>query len=215
MLGRLVGSLRGCKLVGMLERAVSDVLAGTSARCGFRAGRLLDDSTLPARLIFPGSFNPLHDGHKAMVEYALRQFGDAVDFELSVSNVDKSTLDASEIMRRLNQFGDHRVWLTQAPTFAEKAQLFPGASFLLGADTATRLFASRYYDSPQTMLESMSRFDDVQCRFVVFGRKIDGEFADAESLQLPTQVRHLFDLIPQSSFRMDISSTEIRGKRHI
>ena len=61
-------------------------------------------------------------------------------FELSVTNVDKPALPSAEICRRLRQFTWRtEVWVTRAPTFAEKASVFPGAIFVVGADTAERI----------------------------------------------------------------------------
>ncbi len=109
-------------------------------------GRLRLDAPRP-RLVVPGAFNPLHEGHCGLALAAERLTGHAAAFELSVVNVDKPPLAAEEVRRRLHQFQwRFAVWLTRAPTFAEKADLFPGATFVVGADTAARILSPRYYD---------------------------------------------------------------------
>src|SRR5947208_570464 len=100
---------------------------------------------LPAALL-PGSFNPLHHGHTGLAAAAAAHLGVPVAFELSLANVDKPELDPDEAARRVAQFaGVGPVWVTRAATFAAKADLFPGAAFVLGWDTAARLIDPRYY----------------------------------------------------------------------
>ena len=54
-------------------------------------------------------------------------------FELSAFNVDKPPLPVNVILERINQFsGKYSVVATNAPTFIQKARLFPGATFVVG-----------------------------------------------------------------------------------
>jgi hypothetical protein len=67
-------------------------------------------------------------------------------FEISVTNVDKPPLAGETVRHRLAQFAwKSPVELTRAPTFVEKSRLFPGTTFVVGADTAERLFGAQYY----------------------------------------------------------------------
>src|SRR5436305_1581127 len=102
------------------------------------------DLSAPMALL-PGAFNPLHAGHVALAALAERLEGKPAAFELSAVNVDKAELHADEVRRRARQFaGRFPAWLTRAALFTEKAALFPGATFVVGADTATRLLDPRY-----------------------------------------------------------------------
>ena len=66
--------------------------------------------------------------------------GAAVEFEISIDNVDKPQSDYSAIDRRTRQFNaDQTVWLTRAPTFAEKSRIFRNVIFVAGIDTIERL----------------------------------------------------------------------------
>ena len=70
-------------------------------------------------------------------------------------NADKPPLADEEVRRRLTQFVWRApVWLTRAPTYTEKAELFPDCVFVIGADTATRIVQPRFYgDSEERMAE--------------------------------------------------------------
>ena len=89
-------------------------------------------------LLFPGSFNPLHEGHEQMMAVAEARSGLAGAFELSIENPDKPLLDYIEIAERLSQF-QHPAWLTRLPTFPQKAENFPNATFVVGIDTLIRI----------------------------------------------------------------------------
>src|SRR5207253_10796815 len=96
--------------------------------------------------VLAGAFTPLRAGHLRLARVAEDIRQQPVAFEISVINVDKPPLTAGEVRNRLAQFAwKARVELTRAPTFLEKSRLFPGATFVIGADTAERLVARRYY----------------------------------------------------------------------
>ncbi len=170
--------------------------------------------TIEAIVVFPGAFNPLHEGHRRMALCAADLLGGTVEFEISIINVDKPPLDYAEMERRLDQFNDDRVvWLTRAPTFVEKARLFPGATFVVGADTILRIAASRYYASEKALQAAIQEIASLDCRFLVFGRIVNGEFQSLAQLKLPDPLGALCQEVPPNQFRHDISSTEKRSQQ--
>jgi hypothetical protein len=165
--------------------------------------------------VLPGAFNPVHEGHWRLANTASRILDLAVVFELSVINVDKPALPAAEIRRRLQQFTWRgAVWATRAPTFAEKASLFPGAVFVVGADTAQRILVPRYYEhSERRMGEALEHIRRQGCRFLVAGREDRaGRYVGLEDLGLPEAYRELFTGIPKADFHVPLSSTLLRNQ---
>src|SRR5439155_13019093 len=107
-----------------------------AAVCQEPDGRLSLTAAKPAALLC-GSFNPLHEGHIRLAEVAGRILGVKVPFEMTLKNADKPAMPVEQAEWRAGQFIDRgAIWLTAAPTFAEKAALFPGATWVVGADTA-------------------------------------------------------------------------------
>ncbi len=137
-----------------------------------------------------------------------------VEFEISIANVDKPSLTANEVERRLLQFPDDPVWVTNAPTFADKARLFPGCRFVIGADTALRLFDEKYYEDASARDAAIALLADCDCRFIVFGRHVKNQFVGAEAIEIPEFAVNLFTIVPESRFRDDISSTDLRRNSH-
>ena len=164
----------------------------------------------------PGSFNPLHAGHLLLARVAEDMLHAPVAFEISVTNVDKPPLTATEVRARLAQFaGQARVELTRAPTFLEKSRLFPGATFVVGADTAERLVAARYYGDDARMTAALQEIAEQGCRLLVAVRADAAEWVRTlVDVAVPTRFAHLFTPIPESRFRLDASSSEIRSRQH-
>ena len=171
----------------------------------------VEERSLPAA-IFPGAFDPLHAGHRRMAAIAAEVLGLPVAMEISILNVDKPALDYLEIARRLQQFPtEQAVWLTRTATFDDKSRLFPGATFIVGADTLRRIIDPRYYGGNQdAMLQAIQRIVGRDCRFLVFGRTIEADFIRLADMGLPELLRGACDEIPQDKFREDISSTALR-----
>ena len=162
--------------------------------------------------LLPGSFNPLHQGHESLATAASGILNTPVVYEISVTNVDKPPLEEADILQRVRQFSEKSpVVLTRAETFHRKAQLFPGSPFVIGWDTAVRLVDSRYYGgNPETMLKALADMWVWGSRFLVAGRLADGRFHDLSDVPIPEGFRPLFSSVPESRFRMDLSSTELR-----
>jgi nicotinic acid mononucleotide adenylyltransferase len=123
----------------------------------------------PGCLIYPGSFNPLHEGHIGLVLAALKKMGwtptseepnPCVIFEISAVNADKPPLDSNELIQRVIQFNSFinplfanakltniGIAITSKPFFEQKSECFPSSKFLIGMDTFTRIINPKYYMS--------------------------------------------------------------------
>ncbi len=176
-------------------------------------GSLEAEGDVPGVLL-PGSFNPLHVGHREMVETATRAVGVTGAYELSVTNVDKPPLEIGEVERRLSQFGEgDTVVLTRAETFQKKAALFPGRTFVQGWDTTIRLVAPRYYDGEAEMMLALAEMMAGRTKFLVAGRSDGGEFRTLADVDVPAGFAPMFEEIREAEFRRDISSTELRDSQ--
>ena len=195
---------------------IEALLAGSVNRVtALTDGRLQVGAAIPA-LVMPGSFNPLHEGHERLAETASELCGRPVAFEISVTNVDKPALTGAVVRSRLRQFaGKASVELTRAPTFLEKSRLFPGASFVVGADTAVRLVEAKYYgDSEDSMHAALAEIGAAGGQFLVAVRADSaGRLLTLADAAIPDRFSALFAEIPEDRFRLDLSSSAIREQR--
>jgi hypothetical protein len=105
------------------------------------------------------------------------------------------------VLDRLAQFaGRWPIIASNAPTFLEKAQCFPGATFVVGYDTAERILQPRYYhNSVAEMTTALETIRRQGCHFLVAGRRNnEGRFQDASHLPVPLAFADLFAYIPAS-----------------
>jgi hypothetical protein len=214
------------------QRMAADYLLETTLRAlqvldacrqlGQRESRSLvssDGSGADGQLVFPGAFNPLHDGHREMMRVAEQLTGSQVALEISLENVDKPALQAAAAVARVVPLETKAVWMTRAATFAEKAELFPGSTFVVGADTIARIGQPRYYDTDSLSCEqAIEKITASNCRFLVFGRLVDAELQAGESsefrgldgLDIPGPLREICEAVSEQQFRLDVSSRQLR-----
>ena len=169
------------------------------------------------KVLLSGAYRPLHRGHVALGEAAADFLGREVVYELPLVNADKAPISLREAQRRAAQFAARApLALTRAPLFAAKAALFPGAVFVVGADTAERLIDERFYGHSRSGMEAaLAAIAASGCALLVAGRRVGGRYLTLDDLaaRIPAPYRGLFRALPESLFRADVSSTEIRARR--
>ena len=197
---------------------IDQLLAGELDRVTVQPdGQIMLSAPQPS-VLFPGSFNPMHEGHALLARVAEEHRQQPLAFEISVTNVDKPPLAGETVRRRLAQFAwKSPVELTRAPTFVEKSRLFPGTTFVVGTDTAERLFGPKYYgDDEVRMHMALEEIANSGGSFLVAVR-IDaaGRVRALGDIPVPRRYADLFTEIPEHRFRLDISSSELRARRGV
>src|SRR3989440_5355815 len=194
---------------------IDQLLAGEVDRLTVQPhGQMMLSAPQPV-VLFPGSFNPMHEGHVSLAQAAEELRQQPVAFELSVTNVDKPPLAGETVRQRLAQFAWRApVEITRAPTFVEKARLFPGTTFVVGADTAERLFGSKYYGGDEDRMHmALEEIANSGSSFLVAVRlDAAGRVRALNDIPVPRRYADLFSEIPEHHFRVDTSSSQIRAR---
>lgn len=201
-------------LNGSVNRIGFDVFNGEIIRTrplNFSKENIKIKSSEPSSFILPGSFNPCHSGHKDIAKHVEIQYGCVVDFELSIGNWDKPMLDFISLEERIKTCGTRTVWVTNAPRFIDKAEIFPNTTFIVGYDTAKRLVDSRVN---KDVMYDLERLNSLNTKFIVFGREVDGEYKSGVK-EFPVEFQCMAHAIKDPLKSFDISSTKIRKQGFI
>lgn len=93
--------------------------------------------------VIPGSFNPLHNGHRFMYDWMPgMQSSNKKVFEISIRRMGKPDLSVEELAERIAQFEFYApVIITNAARFIEKCACFPyiDITWHIGIDTISRM----------------------------------------------------------------------------
>jgi hypothetical protein len=164
------------------------------------------------QFILPGSFRPATPAHFEMADYVDENYRDEklnpfkTFFELSIRNAAKPPLDYISLEERLKTTGNRQVWITNAPTFKDKARIFPLAKFVVGFDTAARIIDPKYAD----INEVIQAFTDNEVTFAVFGRSTNGAY-NYELGEFPAWFKRISFQVTYVLANAAVSSTAIRA----
>jgi hypothetical protein len=174
------------------------------------------------KYLMPGAWNPMHTRHKEIAQKVHELHGESVDFELCIRNVDKPPISYYDMKTREDQVWEQiqgAAWagnlhFTTTPTFAEKAQLFPGCTFIVGMDTFIRIGDLKYYGNDEKKrFDAIDSIRKANCRFLVFNRIINGVKTSLVEIieKCPHYLNNLAKPIPDEVLPpSDMSSSNIR-----
>lgn len=153
--------------------------------------------------IFPGVFNPPHDGHFGVAN----QIPGSVVFALTIDPPHKPSMDLSEILKRAKQMQGTQFMVSRGDAlYIQKCRQYPGRPFVVGADALLRVLDPKWGVDVEDLL---AEFTACKTLFYVVGRLVDGRWTSLNDVlpKVPEAYRDRFLMVEG---RWDISSTEIR-----
>lgn len=173
--------------------------------------RLLNSKDI---LLYPGSYNPLHQGHINIAKEAKehKQGKDkTVVFQIDLVHPFKGNISEEEALKRATQFEwKAPILITSGQfTYLQKATLLPGVTFILGADALKNLLKPEQY--PFIIYRLLTIFYNLQVKFLVADRKTDDVILTVDDFPDIEDFRDIFFRLPIAE---DISSTELRNKSY-
>ncbi len=183
----------------------------------FRADRTRGSSTLDSpkdTVIFPGAFNPPHEGHYGCADVVRRTHGKDILFNITVNPPHKKALTTAEILQRAKLFKGKSVLFTQDdPLYIDKAKRYPGVNFIIGADAVLRMLDPKWGVAPGKLLQM---FFEYGTKFHVFERATSEGLITSQDIWVAlsdvVQYDHLFYI---EKGRWDVSSSELRAKAKV
>lgn len=186
-----------------------------SLTLGIAARMDIPDYRPENRVIFAGSFHPLHPGHAGIAAKVFELTGKPVDLEVCVHNVDKPAFNYTNLRERIAHLESQKVnpWcgdihFTSLATFMQKAEYFYGATFVVGWDTFKRISDPKYGKIDEVVATLIHQ----DSKFIVFHRIMDGRASHEEGLDgIDPRFLKMAQIIPPDILPpVDMSSSKIR-----
>lgn len=180
----------------------------------------------PIKLVLPGSFNPIHDGHIGMMRIAQEMTGLQGVYEISAANRDKDPITITDMADRVHAIAraGGKAILTNAKLFKDKYKLLRNnghieVTFAIGSDTFSRLANDTAKEGFNFRCEFQRALIAGSVKFIVFGRRFVGAHGSVHSTgkefipagDLGRVFLEASTFVPEEIFSSNISSTEIRN----
>ena len=199
----------------------------------FTSSGVLKEYICRKRLIYPGSFNPLHSQHVAIMLHAIKYFSKKYHpntscqpdilspvFEISKSNCDKPDVEDTDLIERIKTITviNFDVIVTRTPKFSQKNKTFTSSRYILGLDTFLRMIDVKYhYDNYELMFRNLYKSNN---DYLIYPRGVDTQeewnsIIDNIGKRFMTKLDlwSRFVFVPFDSYTpSDMSSTELRSK---
>ncbi len=155
-------------------------------------------------IFFPGNFNPPHFGHFGIADKVKEVQHEEPIFYMTVNPPHKPVIPNHELIQRSKLLAGRRlVFSEHDPLYIDKAKKHPGSSFIIGSDSVQRML-----DPVWCPVEPrLNDFLQLDTKFYVFERVVNGKLLTLESLQIKERYQKLFRKL---AGQWDISSTFVR-----
>jgi hypothetical protein len=150
--------------------------------------------------LFPGAFNPPHDGHFWMARE------NAATFHITINPPHKPALSVAEVLQRSKLLdGFPRLFTEGDPLYLDKARRFPGAKILIGADAVARMLEPKWGVEVGSLLRELRQLG---IRLLVADREMDGKLLSLDDISGAPM--DLCERILGPAQHLTTSSTKIR-----
>jgi hypothetical protein len=176
------------------------------------------------RIFFPGSFNPIHDGHRHMAKDLARTTGEEPVFMVCTTHVHKPAMKATDVLERAAMFRAEAhvsrtenhprrtvVFTEGDPLFVDKLRAFPGCRWIVGADTLLRLLDPQWGPSTAEVVECIEQTGSY---FFVFSCRWEDGYLDVQKvLAHYAGVARLYLRCEDAGPSPDVRSSRIREQQ--
>lgn len=164
--------------------------------------------------IYPGAFNPPHEGHFGVAEAVRQDYFRETVFEITARPPHKDPLTVQQCLQRAKLLRcNNRIFTVANPYYIDKARANPGVPLILGADAMVRMLDPKWGLDTKAMLQE---FYELGTDLYIAGREVNGKWmtmADISNSMIFKDQREMFLRIARPiSGEWNISSTEIRNK---
>ena len=174
------------------------------------------------RPIFPGAFDPPHEGHEGIANAVANMgLGEPV-FTICTDAPNKPALSLQEMLTRAQKLRHRQVLFTRGdPLYVDKARSVPGRPLVIGADALLRMLDPRWGADPKEVFQEFQRLNTT---LLVFGREINGTFVSAREAidKVPADYLGIRSMGVRSEAvlrpiegRWDVSSTAVRAHAQV
>lgn len=161
--------------------------------------------------LFPGAFNPPHEGHDAIAN-TLRGTDRVCEpvFAICSNPPHKEPLTIQDMLQRAKWLRHRVVYFSKDdPLYIDKAQQHPGTPLVIGVDALLRMLDPQWGQDPKAMF---NEFYNLDTKFLVFGRQVGDRYVTAQEaiMLVPIDEKRRKKMFRAIDGRWDVSSTVLR-----